>query len=964
MFTFSLHPRYSLSANLFWRFFCISLPLLIVGGVIASSYSEQLLRKQAWANLAAIANDKAGKVEAYARSKLYAVELIASQPYMPMLLAATPDSPEKQALFHFLHNLSGYSNLYLFSPEGKLLFAQTAGEVPAPELARTVDRTRTLLSAEISDYTYDEATKIPSVYVSAPVFDSKGSVCGIVAARLSNEEIYRVAGDYSNLGQTGETVMIQATPEGIVVVTPLRNKPDAAFRLRFARAQAPTAMVAAVEGVRTQSVTRDYRGQEVLSVSRYLPSLGWGLIVKMDVSEIFAPAAKLRQGMWIGGAILVLLFIVGAQVAAQSINQPLSRLTEAARRIEQGDLGARVDLEQRKDEFSLLAHTFNAMIGQIQDGTNKLRETNESLEQKVDDRTQSLAVKTQEAERANRAKSEFLANMSHEIRTPLNAILGYAQILSRDAALHPFQRDAIGTIIKSSDHMLRLINEILDLSKIDAGRMELYPTDFRLRKMLEEMEELFEPQCDEKKLGFRILMDDRERSFPVHGDEGKIRQVLINLIGNAVKFTERGSVRVTIRREAQAGQEARGQGTATPTPTGTATTTAVGAGAAPVSAAASALEAAPLVFFEVLDTGPGIPEQMRQMVFEPFQQGPQRTPAGGTGLGLAIARRQVEVMGGRLQLDSPPEGGARFSFTLPLPPARRALKENAKEIERLAAGFRVRALVVDDVRENRDILSHMLGKIGCEVETAEDGPEAIARACAPAQGDASLGANSTDYAAPPPEPRPVLVPEGAPRPVAPVRPMRPRQASRFDIVFMDIRLGAGSGLEAVRDIQQRLGPGSPVIVAVSASAFEHERAMYLKAGCDDFIAKPVRAERVFAALADLLGVQFVQRAAEAGDGDARTVDLTGVPLPEGLVDRMVVAAELHSMTVLRKCIKEVEALGPDEARLAAHLRDFLSSCDMVAIQAMIAQIPVKGADDETIEAGAQKARVEDTISYP
>jgi signal transduction histidine kinase/FixJ family two-component response regulator len=854
MFTTLLHPQRSLSAKLFWRSFFLSLPLLIAGGMIVSSFAQQQLRKEASENLAAIAADKAGKIETYARGKLDEVEFIASQPYMPVLLTQSAASPDKQTLYLFLQSITGFSNIYLFSSTGHLVFAQDGSTASTPELSRTVDRTRTLLSAEISNYTPDPVTHAPAIYVSAPVFGPGGSISGVVAARLSNNEIYRVVNDYSNLGRTGETVIAQAEPDGIVVVAPLRQQPDAAFHLKFSPQKAPSAIAAAVEGMRIQSVTTDYRGKEVLSVSRYLPSLGWGLVVKMDVDEIFAPATNLRRSMWIGGIILILLFVAGAHLTAQTLNHPLSVLTDAAHKIEQGDLSTRVNMGSRKDEFSYLAQTFNAMIRQIQDATQKLRETNESLEQKVAGRTDDLKIKTAEAERANRAKSEFLANMSHEIRTPLNAILGYAQILFRDGGLHPFQRDAIGTIIKSSDHMLMLINEILDLSKIDAGRMELFPVDFNLRKTIEEMEDLFQPECEEKGLGLRLQIEGDEHSFPVRGDEGKVRQVLINLIGNAVKFTTQGSVRLLIRKEETN-----------------------------------------LVSFEVVDTGPGIAAPLRKLVFEPFQQGPPTSAVRGTGLGLAIAKKQVEVMGGDLLLECPPEGGSRFHFSIPLPPAQRILGGHSKEVECLAPGYHIRTLVVDDIRENREILSHLLKKVGCEVLVAAGGAEAIEAAC----------------------------------------------TSRPDVIFMDIRLPGIGGLEAIKRIHTSLGEGAPKIIAISASAFEHEKALYLREGCDDFIAKPFRTEQIFASLANLLNVQYIYRAPNRSNEEAPLVDLAGIPLPEDLVNRMVVAGELHSATVLKRCLKEMEDLGPAEKRLALHLRDFLSRCDMMAIQSMIAQIPVK-----------------------
>jgi CheY-like chemotaxis protein len=368
------------------------------------------------------------------------------------------------------------------------------------------------------------------------------------------------------------------------------------------------------------------------------------------------------------------------------------------------------------------------------------------------------------------------------------------------------------------------------------------------------MEDLFQPECEEKGLGLRLQFAEEGRSFPVHGDQGKVRQVLINLIGNAVKFTHRGSVKVLIRKGKMNS-----------------------------------------FTFEVTDTGPGIPATMRELIFEPFQQGPLGGAVGGTGLGLAIAKKQVEVMGGQLILESPPDGGSQFHFTIPLSPALRALADRTKEVERLASGSQVCALVVDDIRENREILSQVLERVGCEVLVASDGNEAIKAA----------------------------------------------STKRLDVIFMDIRLPGISGLDAIQEIRRHLREDAPKIVAISASAFEHEKALYLREGCDDFIAKPFRTEQIFASLSNLLDVTFTYRPEAKSTADSPLIDLAGIPLPEDLVDRMVVAGELHSATVLKRCLEEMETLGPAEKRLAFHLRDFLSRCDMMAIQSIIAQIHIR-----------------------
>jgi len=450
---------------------------------------------------------------------------------------------------------------------------------------------------------------------------------------------------------------------------------------------------------------------------------------------------------------------------------------------------------------------------------------------------------------ANQAKSDFLASMSHEIRTPLNAILGYSQIMQHDASLPPEQRDSISGISASGKHLLGLINEILDLSKIEAGRMELNPIDFDLAVLANGLAATFRPLCAQKKISFNLEITGGQHCR-ARGDEGKLRQVLINLVGNAVKFTNAGEVSLRMLWQ----------------PDG-------------------------VWRFEVFDTGLGIPPDEQAEIFKPFHQGSGARHQGGTGLGLAIALRQVELLGGKLELKSERGIGSRFFFTIPLAETLAAAEEIVPRVVRLADGFSVRALVVDDNRENRNVLGGMLSAVGCEVFFATDGDDALAV----------------------------------------VRGQKPQ------IVFLDLLLPGLSGAETAQKIVAEFGGSAPILVAHTASVLALHREEARAAGCVDFIAKPFECEQIYDCLERQLGIRF-ERAEPAADGIIMDTPLERVTLPEELCARLMVAAELHSTTALKACLQQLRQLGPDAQRLAEQVRQLMRSYDMEGIQRLLARV--------------------------
>jgi PAS domain S-box-containing protein len=308
------------------------------------------------------------------------------------------------------------------------------------------------------------------------------------------------------------------------------------------------------------------------------------------------------------------------------------------------------------------------------------------------ERDETLRRAKDAAEAATRAKSEFLANMSHELRTPLNGVIGYSQLLQRDRGLTPQQREALDAIAKCGTQLLDLINDVLDLSKIEAGRIDTEQSATDLPQLLTDLRYVIGETARRKGLALNMSIDPH-LPLRVVLDGRHLRQVLLNLLGNAIKFTTDGEVSLTV----------------------------------------AAYEEAALRFM-VSDTGPGIPADELTRIFDAFTQTESGAAAGGTGLGLTISRHLLEIMGGELNVDSVVGEGSRFYFTLPLVPSTGdGQPTGGDELQhslfaRLAPGQQVTALVVDDNTVSRRILAGLLESAGLQVITATGGLEGIALA--------------------------------------------------------------------------------------------------------------------------------------------------------------------------------------------------------------------------------------------
>ncbi len=385
--------------------------------------------------------------------------------------------------------------------------------------------------------------------------------------------------------------------------------------------------------------------------------------------------AHARLQIVAGGLLAVVSSTAMAYLFRRSIVAPVRRLTEVAEQVASGNLFARAAVESR-DEIGVLATSINIM-------TQRLAETIEHLEMVFAQAQRA----TRAAEAANQAKSAFLANMSHELRTPLNGILGYAQILLHDKALGERELTGLNVIQKSGEHLLTLINDILDFAKIEAGKLALYLTDIPLAQFLQVIAEMVEVKATQKGLEFSCDMAPDLPAW-VRADEKRLRQVLLNLLSNAVKFTDHGQVRLGVRATA-AGR----------------------------------------IRFEVQDTGVGVAADQLEAIFKPFEQaGDMKRRLGGTGLGLAISRQFLKLMGSDVQVESRIGEGSTFWFELDLPAIESKIDTAPDPGATGYQGRRKTILVVDDVDENRAVAIDMLNPFGFEMIEAASGAQGLEKA--------------------------------------------------------------------------------------------------------------------------------------------------------------------------------------------------------------------------------------------
>ena len=534
---------------------------------------------------------------------------------------------------------------------------------------------------------------------------------------------------------------------------------------------------------------------------------------------------------WITVIVLIVLAVslvfafALASMVQKLVTSPIYRLLET------------MDYITRKQDYSVRETKIsNDELGTLCDGFNKMLE-------RIESRDHQLEQANQAADAANRAKSVFLANMSHELRTPLNAVLGFSEMLARDPGTSPVQQEKLTVINRSGTHLLEMINDVLDLSKIEAGRVELEPAVFHLPSLLEDLGRIFELRAESAGLHFLLELETGLAEY-VEADNGKLRQILINLLGNAVKFTVEGGISLLARTQPNVDDPAK-----------------------------------LTLHLEVEDSGPGIPPEQQNRIFEPFiQAGHSPSRAKGTGLGLAITKSFIELMGGVIHAESR-AAGALFRVEIPVVAADAHVEEeNAQRNRPAVTGLQPdqpawHILVVEDDPDSRLLLSSLLLEVGFTVQEAENGQEAVAR----------------------------------------FEDWHPH------FIWMDMRMPVMDGYEATRRIRKLPGGDAVKIAALTASVFKEQRTDIVAAGCDEVLHKPFRAHEIFAAMERGLGVRYHYAETHPEPAPAsplRTEDFTS--LPQDIVQALLAAAlecDPQKIAAAEAAVRAVQPVLADSIRV-------------------------------------------------
>jgi signal transduction histidine kinase/DNA-binding response OmpR family regulator len=653
----------------------VVLAVLLVGGILSAIMARQsqtILREQIIASNLASAELAAEFAYRYVEGTQLSARLLARNPAVRRAVLSgrfSEATPYLQEILAVNQRLDGCS---VFNGEG---INRATGNVPPSNLGNRSNDRDWFQQAIATGHPYlgipviSRGTGRPALPYAVPITDEKRQVKGVLVCGISLAALSDVIANFKT-GAMAQSMLADLRQGGIILAHPDRKL------ILTAPNGTNEAVEVLLKGERGGMESADGSGEWNLASFAPVPYLPWGFVILQPSKAAFAPVARSTSENLLFTALLLLFAGVTSGLLARRVTRPLARLREAASSFAAGNLDRRLNMT-RQDEVGELGRTFDQMAAALAERSAELKAAHQEL--------QSQYLQIQDA---NRLKSEFLANMSHELRTPLNAIIGFAQLIhdGKVGAVDAGQREYLGDILTSADHLLQLINDVLDLAKVESGKLDFKPEPVSLPRLITEVRSILQPLAASKRLGISVEVETGVDQVVV--DPAKLKQVLYNYLSNAIKFTpEEGQVQVRARAVAE--------------------------------------------FFrlEVHDTGIGIPASEVDKLFMPFQQldtGVAKKHQG-TGLGLALTKKIVEAQGGSVGVDSRPGEGSAFYALLPRSPDTVTERIGDPEVSAAPAESKTRVLIIEDSEPDRKWLAKTLSEAGYLVESATSGTEGISK---------------------------------------------------------------------------------------------------------------------------------------------------------------------------------------------------------------------------------------------